>query len=156
MTSLITTSEPLPTHFRGALLRPAKRATSRPGATWNGAIDRRPALIARCAGADDVQRALGFARERDCRSTVRGGGHSVIGHAVADGAVMIDLSLMKGRPSTRRRGSPARPAACCGPSSTARPSATGSPPPAGPVSHVGIGGLTLGGGFGPPDAPATG
>ena len=65
MTSLITTSESLRTHFRGALLRPGEEGYEQARRTWNGAIDRRPALIARCAGADDVQRALRFARERE-------------------------------------------------------------------------------------------
>ena len=104
MTSLITTSEPLRTRFRGALLHPGEDGYEQARRTWNGAIDRRPRLIARCAGADDVQHALGFARERDLPVTVRGGGHSVMGHAVDDDAVMIDLSLMKGvavDPATR-------------------------------------------------------
>src|SRR5215207_4868612 len=95
MTSLLTTPDSLQTRFRGALLRPGEEAYDQARRTWNGAIDRRPALIARCAGADDVERALRFARERGLEITVRGGGHSVVGHSVADGAVLIDLSLMK-------------------------------------------------------------
>src|SRR5688500_9450561 len=81
--------------FRGALLRPGVEGYEEGRRVWNGAIDRRPALIARCAGADDVQTVLGYARERGLPVTVRGGGHSVAGHAVCDGGVMIDLSLMK-------------------------------------------------------------
>ena len=69
--------------FRGALLRPGEEGYDEARRVWNGAIDRRPALIARCAGADDVQAALRFARERDLPVSVRGGGHSVVGHAVA-------------------------------------------------------------------------
>src|SRR4051812_26061946 len=80
MNSLITTSESLRTRFRGALLRPGQEGYEQPRRTWNGAIDRRPRLIARCAGAGDVQRAVAYARERDLPITVRGGGHSVMGH----------------------------------------------------------------------------
>src|ERR671918_504713 len=81
--------------FRGALLRPGEEGYDEARRIWNGAIDRRPALIARCAGADDVVEALRFARERELAVSVRGGGHAVAGHAVCDGGVMIDLSLMK-------------------------------------------------------------
>jgi FAD/FMN-containing dehydrogenase len=81
--------------FRGALLRPGEEGYDEARRIWNGAIDRHPALIARCAGADDVATAVRFARERDLPVSVRGGGHAVAGHAVVDGGVMIDLSLMK-------------------------------------------------------------
>ena len=97
---------------------------------WNGAIDRYPALIARCAGADDVVTAVRFARERDLLISVRGGGHAVAGHAVCDGGVMIDLSLMKAIESTRWPAPCARLAECSGVSSTVPPSGTGWPPPA--------------------------
>ena len=81
--------------FRGALLRPAEEGYDEARRIWNGAIDRYPALIARCAGADDVVTAVRFAREHDLLVSVRGGGHAVAGHAVCDGGLMIDLSLMK-------------------------------------------------------------
>src|SRR6266498_1978235 len=81
--------------FRGALLRPGEEGYDEARRVWNGAIDRRPALIARCAGADDVVEAVRFAREQDMLVSVRGGGHAVAGHAVCDGGLMIDLSLMK-------------------------------------------------------------
>ncbi len=61
---------------------------------WNGAIDRRPALIARCVGSDDVVAAVRFARDHDLLVSVRGGGHAA-GHAACDDGLMIDLSLMK-------------------------------------------------------------
>ena len=81
--------------FRGALVRPGEEGYDEARRVWNGAIDRFPALIARCTGADDVVEAIGFARERDLVVAVRGGGHAVAGHGVCDGGVMIDLSLMK-------------------------------------------------------------
>src|SRR5688572_32209519 len=87
--------EGLRTRFRGALLRPTEEGYDETRRVWNGAIDRRPALIARCAGADDVVEAVRFAREQDLLVSVRGGGHAVAGHAVCEGGLMIDLSLMK-------------------------------------------------------------
>src|ERR687897_1745767 len=87
--------EILRSDFRGALLRPGEEGYDEARRIWNGAIDRHPALIARCAGADDVATAVRFAREHDLLISVRGGGHAVAGHAVCDGGVMIDLSLMK-------------------------------------------------------------
>jgi FAD/FMN-containing dehydrogenase len=63
----------------------------------NGMIDRRPAVIARCRGIGDIADAVRFARAQGLDITVRGGGHNVGGRAIADGAVMIDLSLMAGR-----------------------------------------------------------
>ncbi|MGH2994029.1 MAG: FAD-binding oxidoreductase [Solirubrobacterales bacterium] len=63
---------------------------------FNGIFDRRPALIARCAGATDVAAAVRFARERGLPASVYGGGHGVTGNAVCDDGVMIDLRPMKG------------------------------------------------------------
>jgi FAD/FMN-containing dehydrogenase len=62
---------------------------------WNGMIDKRPAAIARCAGADDVAEAIGFAAEHRLPLAVRGGGHNVAGTAVCDGGVVVDLSAMR-------------------------------------------------------------
>src|SRR5712691_9988742 len=64
-------------------------------AIWNGAIDRHPAVVVRCAGSADVASALSFARERGLEVSVRGGGHGFSGFAVTDGGVMIDLTPMK-------------------------------------------------------------
>ncbi|HSZ87774.1 MAG TPA: FAD-dependent oxidoreductase, partial [Acetobacteraceae bacterium] len=63
---------------------------------WNGNIDRRPALIVRCTGAADVQRAVDFARTHELLLSLRGGGHSAPGYGTNDGGMVIDMSLMKG------------------------------------------------------------
>jgi hypothetical protein len=134
--------------FRGALLRPGEEGYDEARRIWNGAIDRRPALIARCVGADDVVTAVRFARERDLLVSVRGGGHAVAGHAVCDGGVMIDLSLMKAvkvDPAART----ARASGGMLWSELDRATqAFGLATTGGIISHTGIGGLTLGGGLG--------
>src|SRR5262245_56220287 len=81
---------------RGELLLPTSPGYDRGRRVWNGAIDRRPACIARCTGVADVVAAVRFARERDLLVSVRSGGHGVAGHAVCDGGLVIDLSPMKG------------------------------------------------------------
>ena len=63
---------------------------------WNGEIQRRPALIARCAGTADVLAAVRLARERDLPIAIRGGAHAVAGHAMCDDGLVIDLSEMTG------------------------------------------------------------
>ena len=134
--------------FRGALLRPGEEGYEEARRVWNGAIDRRPALVARCAGADDVVRALAFARERDLPVAVRGGGHSVVGHGVCDEGVVIDLSLIKAVSVDPG----ARVARAAGGVVWAELDLAtqryGLATTGGTVSSVGIGGLTLGGGFG--------
>jgi FAD/FMN-containing dehydrogenase len=140
--------EELRTRFRGALLRPGEEGYDEARRVWNGEIDRRPALIARCAGSDDVVEAIRFARERDLVVSVRGGGHAVAGHAVCDDGVMIDLSLMKAvsvDPSART----ARAAGGLLWNELDRATQRfGLATTGGVISHTGIGGLTLGGGLG--------
>src|SRR5438128_2188141 len=82
--------------FRGQLLRPGDDAYDGARKIWNGMFDRRPALIARCAGTADVVSAVNFARDQGLQVAVRGGGHSFPGHSVSDGGLVIDLSPMKG------------------------------------------------------------
>ena len=115
---------------------------------WNGNVDRRPALIVRCADADDVAHAVDFARTHGLLLSVRGGGHSAPGYGVNDGGMVLDLSLMKQitvdpvRRTARVQGgvlwleldvaTQAHDLAVTG----------------GTVSNTGVGGLTLGGGIG--------
>jgi FAD/FMN-containing dehydrogenase len=138
----------LRTRFRGALLRPGEEGYEEARRVWNGAVDRRPALIARCAGADDVVQAVRFARDRDLPVSVRGGGHAVAGHAVVDGGLMIDLSLMKAvRVDPEERVARAAGGLLWreldGATQQFGLATTG-----GIIGHTGIGGLTLGGGLG--------
>jgi FAD/FMN-containing dehydrogenase len=81
--------------LRGALILPGDASYDTARTVWNGMIDKRPALIARCAGAADVIHAVQCARTHRLLVSVRGGGHNIPGNAVGDGGLMIALSGMK-------------------------------------------------------------
>ncbi len=136
------------TAFRGALLRPPEEGYDEARRVWNGAIDRKPALIARCAGSDDVVAAVRFARDHDLLVSVRCGGHSIAGHGVCDRGLMIDLSLMKAvrvDPGTQTAWV-AGGALWSDFDKATQP--FGLATTGGIISHTGVGGLTLGGGLG--------
>ena len=80
--------------FQGTLIRPDDDGYDEARRLWNAAIDRRPALIARCIDADDAAVALAYAREAGLPIAVRGGGHNVSGSALVDDGVVIDFSPM--------------------------------------------------------------
>jgi FAD/FMN-containing dehydrogenase len=82
--------------LRGRLLLAQDEGYDQARRLWNGAFDRHPALIARCAGAADVVQAVNFARSHDLLTAIHSGGHSVSGQSACDGGLMIDLSPMKG------------------------------------------------------------
>jgi FAD/FMN-containing dehydrogenase len=115
---------------------------------WNGAFDRHPALIARCSGAADVMEAVKFAAERELLVSVRGGGHSLSGQSVCEKGLMIDLAEMNSaRVDPARRVATIEGGALLG-ALDREALAHGLATTAGTVSHTGVGGLTLGGGFG--------
>jgi FAD/FMN-containing dehydrogenase len=115
---------------------------------WNGMIDRKPALIARCSATHDVANAVRLARERDLIVSVRGGGHNVAGTAVCEGGLMIDLSPMKTIDvDSDQRIAAAQPGVLWGEFDRAT-TGFGLATTGGQVSHTGIAGLTLGGGLG--------
>ncbi len=134
--------------LRGTLLTPGQEGYDAARRIWNGMIDRRPALIAQCAGAADVVRSVEFAREYDMLASVRGGGHGAAGNAVCDGGLMIDLSRMKGiRVDPARRTAHVEPGVLLG-ELDHETQAFGLAVTSGIVSHTGIAGLTVGGGQG--------
>src|ERR1700751_788807 len=88
--------ETLLSSVRGQIVRPEDPAYDDVRKIHNGMIDRKPALIVRCAGAADVQHCVRVAREHGLLVSVRGGGHGVPGFSVFDGGLMIDLSAARG------------------------------------------------------------
>lgn len=134
--------------FRGTLIRPEDTRYDEARRLWNGAIDRRPALIARCADEQDGALALAYAIEKGLPVAVRGGGHNVSGSALSDGGVVIDFSDLR-RIVVDPAGRLARvqPGARWADVDVAT-QAHGLATPAGVVSETGVAGLTVGGGFG--------
>ena len=137
-----------PRHFTGTLLTPDSPGYDDARRVWNGAVDRRPAFIARCRSTDDVVAALDLARRHDLPVAVRGGGHSIPGWSVIDGGLVVDLTAMK-----RIGVDPAMRTAVVEPGVTwgefdAAAQRHGLATPGGEISHTGVAGLTLGGGIG--------
>jgi len=134
--------------FAGRLIGPDDSDYDEARSLYNAMIDRRPALIARCANTADVSKAVGFAREHDLRLAIRGGAHNGAGLGSVDDGVVIDLSLMRdvvvdpeGR--TVRVGG-----GCTWGEVDAATNEHGLATPSGIISTTGVGGLTLGGGLG--------
>jgi FAD/FMN-containing dehydrogenase len=134
--------------LRGEVVCPGDRGYDTARAVFNGMIDRRPLAVIRSVDASDVIRCITFARRHDLPLSVRGGGHSVAGNAVRDGAVMLDLSGMKAlRVDPEARTVRAEPGLTLGEFDRAT-QAFGLATTLGVVSVTGIAGLTLGGGLG--------
>ena len=116
---------------------------------WNGAIDRRPAIIAQCANTDDVQAAVRVARAYDIPMSVRGGGHDWAGRALREGGLVIDLREMRRvTVDASTRTAVTEGGARVGDLASAA-HRYGLAPATGPVNTFGMAGLTLGGGYGP-------
>jgi FAD/FMN-containing dehydrogenase len=132
----------------GELIAPGEEGYDSARTLWNAMIDRRPGLIARCANAEDVAAAMGFARDTGALVSVKGGGHNIAGNAVSDGGLTIDLSAMNRvgvDPQTRLVS--VEPGATLADLDAAT-APHGLAVPTGINSTTGIAGLTLGGGFG--------
>ncbi|ATL31027.1 FAD-binding oxidoreductase [Streptomyces formicae] len=134
--------------FTGAVLGPGDPEYDAVRRVWNGTIDRRPALIARCQRSGDVAAALRYAVAEGFPVSVRGGGHNVAGTSVADGALLIDLAPMRGVRVDAAAGLVTAEGGCLLGDLDAATTPYGLACPAGVVSHTGLGGLALGGGYG--------
>jgi FAD/FMN-containing dehydrogenase len=141
-------TEPSIPGFRGDVIAPEDPDYDEARAVWNGMVDRRPRLIARCSGTADVAAAVRFARERDLEMAVRGGGHNVAGTAVCDDGIVIDLSAMRAVSVD----APSRTALVQGGALWGdvdhETQGRGLATTGGIVGHTGVGGLSLGGGLG--------
>jgi len=148
MSALAPSIGSLRSSFRGALITPGDSSYEKARRVWNGLIDKRPAVIAECAGAADVMATVKFAHDLAMPLAVRGGGHSIGGNSTCDDGVVLDLCRMKGV----RVDSVARTARADGgvlwQEFDHETQAFGLATTGGMLGDTGIAGLTLGGGFG--------
>ena len=134
--------------LRGELIRPDDPGYDEARSIWNGAHDRRPALIVRCHGVADVLKAVEFARSEGLPLAVRGGGHSIPGFSTVDGGLVLDLSAMNGIRVDPGRGTVVAQGGALWRDVDAETQAFGLATTGGIISSTGIGGFTLGGGIG--------
>jgi FAD/FMN-containing dehydrogenase len=145
------TSEPaieLSSEFKGSTIGPDDPAYEKARAIYNGSIDRRPQLIVRPTGAADVMDAVNYARTASLPLSVRCGGHGIAGTSVADGGVLIDLSSLKGVHVDRERGTAIAQGGALWGEYDREAQLFGVATPGGRVTTTGVGGFTLGGGYG--------
>jgi hypothetical protein len=134
--------------LRGTLIRPGDDRYDDARIIWNAMIDKRPALIARCAGVSDVIDSVNFARSNQVPVAIRGGGHNIAGNALCEGGLVIDLSGMKSiRVDARKRTARAEPGLTWA-EFDHETQAFGLATTGGVVGSTGVAGLTLGGGVG--------
>ncbi|HVD82221.1 MAG TPA: FAD-binding oxidoreductase [Propionibacteriaceae bacterium] len=145
MTALSTMQIP---GFRGDVIAPDHDGYDDARAVWNGTVDRRPRLIARCSGTADVAAAVRFARDRDLEIAVRSGGHNVAGTAVCDDGIVIDLSAMRAVTVDPVERTARVQGGALWSDVDHETQRHGLATTGGTVSHTGVGGLTLGGGIG--------
>jgi FAD binding domain/Berberine and berberine like len=138
----------LAANFQGQLIQPGDPTYDSVRQIWNGQIQRKPALIARCSGVADVIAAVRFGREHALRASVRGGGHAVAGHAICHDGLVVDLSTMTGSRVDPTAQTIQVQGGCLNAHLDRESQAFGLAATGGFVSHTGIAGLTLGGGIG--------
>ena len=138
----------LKARVKGQVLAPGEVGYGESRTLWNAMIDRRPAVVARCLGTADVMACVEFARQHQLLLSIKGGGHNIAGLAAADGALMLDMSLMRGVWADPRRKVAHAQAGCLLGDVDRETQVHGLAAVLGFVSLTGIAGLTLGGGFG--------
>ena len=146
--SLTEQLEALGPTFSGTLLSPNDDGYEEARQLHNGMIDKRPAVIARCAGVADVVDAVNLGRESGLEIAVRGGGHNVAGRATVDDGLMIDLSLMKGIHVDPGKRTVIAQGGVTWNELNRETQVHGLATPGGTVGTTGVAGLTLGGGIG--------
>ncbi len=134
--------------MRGDLIPRDHQAYDQARRVWNGHIDRRPALIARCLGVADVIASVNFAREHDLLVAVRSGAHNAAGYGTCEGGLVIDLSQMKGMKVNPTNSIADAQAGLLWGEFDTETQTFGLATTGGVVSDTGIAGLTLGGGLG--------
>jgi FAD/FMN-containing dehydrogenase len=134
--------------LRGPMLAAGDAGHEECRTVWNAMIERSPAVVVRCLGTADVIACVQFAREHDLLLCVKGGGHNIAGLATADGALMLDLSLMRGAWVDAPRNIVHAQAGCLLGDVDRETQVRGLATVLGFISNTGIAGLTLGGGFG--------
>jgi FAD/FMN-containing dehydrogenase len=147
-TQSLSGTETLKSTIKGSVLLPTDRGFDEARQIWNAMIDRRPAAIVQVAAADDVSRAIGFAREKGLDISIRGAGHNIAGNALCENGLNIDFSQMRNvRVDAGKKRAYVEPGATLADFDEAV-QAHGLATPVGINSTTGIAGLTLGGGFG--------
>ena len=140
--------EELRNGFKGKVITPGDREYEESRKIWNGMVDKRPAIIARCAGTQDAVKAVNFARDNGIQLAVRGAGHHIAGNSLCDDGLVVDLSHMRAvKVDVAAKRALAEGGATLGDFDEAT-LAQGLATPVGINSTTGIAGLTLGGGFG--------
>ena len=140
--------ESLKLRLKGPVLTSGDIGFEESRTVWNGMIDKKPAIVVRCLGTADVIACVQFVREHNLLLCIKGGGHNIAGLAVADGALMLDMSLMRGVIVDPQRKVAHAQVGCLLSDVDRETQIYGLAAVLGFVSTTGIAGLTLGGGFG--------
>jgi FAD/FMN-containing dehydrogenase len=133
---------------RGTVLRPGDAGYEEARTIWNGLIDRRPAIVVQCGGAEDAVEAVNFARDHGLLLSIKGGGHNVAGNAVNDDGIVVDLSQMRAVEVDEKARTVRAEGGATWADADTETQKFGLAVPGGVVSTTGIAGLTLHGGVG--------